>query len=46
MTDQQRIVRFAEIAGFPKIAARFGVTPAKAHQCLSDPRRLSSGCST
>ena len=40
MTDQQRIARLAEIAGFPKIAARFGVTPAKAHQCLSDPKGL------
>jgi predicted DsbA family dithiol-disulfide isomerase len=31
----------AEIAGFPQIAARFGVTPARARQCLSDPKGLA-----
>jgi protein-disulfide isomerase len=40
MSDAQRIVRFAEIAGFPQIAARFGVTPAGARQCLADPKGL------
>jgi len=40
LTDQQRIARLAEIAGFPQIAARFGVTPAMARQCLADPKRL------
>jgi protein-disulfide isomerase len=40
MTEQQRIVRMADLAGFPQIAARFGVTPARAHQCLSDPKGL------
>jgi protein-disulfide isomerase len=40
MSDAQRIVRFAEIAGFPQIAARFGVTPARARQCLADPKGL------
>jgi protein-disulfide isomerase len=40
MTDAQRIVRFGEIAGFPQIAARFGVTPARARQCLADPKGL------
>jgi protein-disulfide isomerase len=40
MTDQQRIARLADIAGFPQIAARFGVTPARARQCLADPKGL------
>lgn len=40
MTIQQRIVRFAEIGGLPRIAARFGVTPARARQCLSDGKEL------
>src|SRR4051812_40312689 len=34
MTDQQRVIRFAEIGRFASIAGRFGVTPAKARQCL------------
>ena len=40
MTDQQRIVRYAEIAGMAKMAVRFGVTPARARQCLADPKAL------
>lgn len=40
MTDQQRVVRFAELGGMPQIAARFGVTPARAQQCLTDPKAL------
>jgi protein-disulfide isomerase len=40
MTDRQRIVRFAEIGGLPQIAARFGVTSARAKQCLSDGKEL------
>jgi protein-disulfide isomerase len=40
MSDAQRVVRLGEIAGFPQIAARFGVTPAQARQCLSDPKGL------
>jgi protein-disulfide isomerase len=40
MSDAQRIVALGEIAGFPQIAARFGVAPARARQCLSDPKRL------
>jgi protein-disulfide isomerase len=40
MSDAQRIARLAEIAGFPQIAARFGVTPARAQQCLADPKGL------
>lgn len=38
MTDQQRIARMGEIAGFPQIAARFGVTAPRARQCLADPK--------
>jgi protein-disulfide isomerase len=40
MSDSDRIVRLGEIAGFPQIAARFGLTPARAHQCLADPKGL------
>lgn len=40
MTDTQRVARIGEIAGFPQIAARFGVTPARARQCLADSRGL------
>lgn len=40
LTDQQRVERFAEIGGMGAIAARFGVTPARARQCLADPKGL------
>jgi protein-disulfide isomerase len=40
LTDAQRITRLAVAAGFPQIAARFGVTPARARQCLADPAGL------
>jgi protein-disulfide isomerase len=40
MTDQQRVIRYAEIAGLPRIAERFGVTAARAKQCLADPKAL------
>ena len=40
LTDAQRFVRLGEIAGFPQIAARFGVTQAQARQCLADPKGL------
>jgi protein-disulfide isomerase len=49
MTDAGRIGRLGEIAGFLQIAARFGVTPARAHQCLADPKgleRLLNGTKT
>ena len=40
LSDKERIVRFAEIGGMPQIAARFGVTAARAKQCLSDAKAL------
>lgn len=40
MSDAQRNVRLAEIAGFVDTSSRFGVTPAAARQCLSDPKGL------
>jgi protein-disulfide isomerase len=40
MSNSQAIVRFAELGGFAQIAARFGVTSARARQCLSDPKGL------
>jgi protein-disulfide isomerase len=40
LSDAERVVRLGEIGGFPQIAARFGVTPARAHQCLADPKGL------
>jgi len=38
MGDQQRIARLGEIAGFPQIAARFGMTPSQSRQCVMDPK--------
>ena len=38
LTDQQRVARFAQAGGLTGIAARFGVTPARARQCLADPK--------
>lgn len=49
MTNGERITRLGEIAGFPQIAARFGVTTARARQCLADPKgleRLLNGTKT
>jgi protein-disulfide isomerase len=40
MTDQQRLIRYAEVGGMAQIAGRFGVTPARAKQCLADPKGL------
>ena len=40
MTDEQRIVRFAEIGGMADMASRFGVTPGRARQCLTDRNGL------
>jgi protein-disulfide isomerase len=40
MTDDQRIVRYAEVAGLVPVAARFGVTAARARQCLLDKAAL------
>lgn len=40
--EQQRIAKLGEFAGFPAIAARFGVTPARARQCLTDPKGLQT----
>jgi protein-disulfide isomerase len=40
MTDEQRIVRFAEIGAMPEMAIRFGLNPARARQCLTDKNGL------
>jgi protein-disulfide isomerase len=40
LTDAQRVARIGDIAGFPAIAARFGMTPARVQQCLADPKGL------
>lgn len=40
MTDQQRVVRYAELGGLAQLGTRFGVTTARARQCLSDPKAL------
>jgi len=40
MTDQQRVVRFAELGDMGRIAAKFGVTTAQARQCLADPKGM------
>lgn len=36
MTDEQRVVRYAELGGMAQIAARFGVSLPRARQCLAD----------
>jgi protein-disulfide isomerase len=40
MSDRQRFIRYAEIAGMVPMAARFGVTPVRARQCLADAKGL------
>lgn len=40
MTDQQRVVSFARIANFARIAARFGLSAPRVQQCLSDPKGM------
>jgi protein-disulfide isomerase len=40
MTDQQRVVRFAELGRMGDIASRFGMNTAQARQCLADPKAL------
>ena len=40
MSSTQQIVRLAELAGFPKLAAQFGLTPAQTRQCLTDAKGL------
>lgn len=40
LSNADRIPFYADIAGFPQLAARFGVSPARAHQCLTDPKGL------
>ena len=40
MTIQQQVIRFAQLGGMAQMAARFGMSPARARQCLSDPKAL------
>lgn len=40
MTDQQRVLRYAQISGLIPAAARYGVTPVRARQCLTDGKAL------
>lgn len=40
MTDQQKLIRYAQVSGLLPVAARFGVTPVRAKQCLSDTKAL------
>ena len=40
LTDQQLFARYADVGGFIALAGRFGVTPTRASQCLSDPKGL------
>jgi protein-disulfide isomerase len=40
MTDAQRVIRFAELGAMPQLAARFGVSPGQARQCLADPKGM------
>ncbi|MBV9528234.1 thioredoxin domain-containing protein [Sphingomonas sp.] len=40
MPNQQQILRLASVTGLVAVAARFGVTPARARQCLIDAKAL------
>jgi len=40
MAIPQRIARLAEVGGFNQLAGRFGVSPARARQCLADKKGL------
>jgi len=40
MSDQQQLIRYAELGGLTDIAAQFGVTAARARQCLADQQGL------
>lgn len=40
MSIQQRVIRFAQLGAMGQMAARFGVSPARARHCLSDPKAL------
>jgi protein-disulfide isomerase len=40
LSDNARIARLAQFVGFTQVAARFGVTPVRARQCLADPAGL------
>jgi protein-disulfide isomerase len=42
MTPAQRVVRIGELAGFPEIAARYGLTAARSRQCLANPKGLAT----
>jgi protein-disulfide isomerase len=37
LPDAARLVRLAEVGGFPQVAARYGVPAPRARQCLTDP---------
>ena len=40
LTDEQRIVRFAEIGRMAEMSSKFGINPARARQCLTDKNGL------
>jgi predicted DsbA family dithiol-disulfide isomerase len=40
MPIQQQVIRFAQLGGMAQMAARFGVSPSRARQCLTDPKAL------
>ncbi|MEA3049198.1 MAG: hypothetical protein QOG84_1034 [Sphingomonadales bacterium] len=40
LPEPQRLPRVVEIGGFYQVAARYGLTAARARQCLADPRGL------
>lgn len=40
MSDQQQLIRYAELGGLTGIAAKFGVTAPRARQCLTDATAL------
>ena len=40
LSNTDRIPFYGDIAGFPQLAGRYGMTPAQARQCLTDPKGI------
>ena len=40
LSDAQQVARYAELASFPQLAARFGLTAAQSRQCLADSKGM------
>lgn len=41
LPQEQKLIRFAAQGGLDKLAAKAGISPARANQCLTDPKALA-----